>query len=96
MPTYTYRCPKGHTFELFHGIKDDSPRRCPRCRRLARRVPAGGGGLLFKGPGFYATDHRSASYEQGAKSEKTSKSGKDAGGAAGPGKGGAAKPPAGD
>lgn len=92
MPTYTYRCPKGHTFELFHGIKDESPKRCPRCRRPARRVPAGGAGLLFKGPGFYATEHRSASYREGAKSEKAAKAGKDAGTKPGRESGGGAKP----
>ena len=65
MPTYTYRCTKcGHRFELFHGIKDNARKRCPRCKGLARRVPAGGGGLLFKGTGFHITDYRSKSYNK--------------------------------
>jgi len=71
MPTYDYRCRKcGHRFELFHGIKDDSPKRCPRCRSRAERVPAGGAGLLFKGSGFYITDHRSKGYKEKARQEK--------------------------
>jgi len=69
MPTYDYRCENGHTFEVFHGIKDDSPRRCPQCDAPAKRVPGGGGGLLFKGQGFYITDHRTPSYKEGAKAE---------------------------
>src|SRR6267378_5066665 len=71
MPTYEYRCTKGHTFELFHSIRDESVKRCPRCRARARRVPSGGAGLLFKGSGFYITDYRSASYREKAKQEKS-------------------------
>lgn len=71
MPTYVYRCTKGHTFELFHSMKDETPKKCPRCRSRARRVPAGGAGLLFKGSGFYITDYRSASYREKAKSESS-------------------------
>jgi putative FmdB family regulatory protein len=78
MPTYEYACPKcEHRFEVFHGIRDESPRRCPKCRARAKRVPAVGAGLLFKGSGFYITDYRSDSYRKDAKKEK--------GGAAGPG-----------
>jgi len=70
MPTYVYRCKKGHEFELFHSISDDSPKRCPKCRSGAKRVPAGGSGVLFKGSGFYATDYRSKGYKESAKKEK--------------------------
>jgi putative FmdB family regulatory protein len=70
MPTYVYRCTKGHTFERFHSISDETPRRCPRCRSAAKRVPAGGGGVLFKGSGFYATDYRSKGYQESATRER--------------------------
>ena len=73
MPTYDYRCTKcGYRFELFHSIKDETRKRCPRCRSTARRVPAGGAGLLFKGSGFHITDYRSKSYKEKAKQEKGS------------------------
>lgn len=76
MPTYDYRCRKcGHVFELFHGIKDEKPRRCPRCKGPARRVISGGAGILFKGSGFYITDYRSPQYRERAKQEKGSGSG---------------------
>lgn len=76
MPTYEYRCRKcKHQFELFHSIKDDKPKRCPKCRSRADRVPSGGAGLLFKGSGFYITDYRSQSYRDRAKQEKSGGSG---------------------
>lgn len=75
MPTYDYRCTNGHTFEVFHSIKDDSPRNCPECDAPAKRVPSGGAGLLFKGSGFYITDYRSDSYKKGAKSDTSGSGG---------------------
>ena len=69
MPTYVYRCPEGHTFELFHAISDESVKRCPECGQEAKRVPAGGAGFLFKGSGFYITDYRSKGYKESAKKE---------------------------
>ena len=69
MPTYVYQCSKGHQFEVFHSISDETPRKCPKCGAKAKRIPAGGGGLLFKGSGFYITDYRSKGYKDKAKSE---------------------------
>ena len=91
MPTYAYRCRScGHTFEEFHSIRDERPRRCPRCKGRAARVPSGGAGLLFKGSGFYVTDYRSRSYRQGAKQEKSAG---EAGGKTSGAAGGAPAPP---
>jgi putative FmdB family regulatory protein len=76
MPTYDYRCRKcGHQFEVFHGIKDEAPKRCPKCRGRAQRVPASGVGVLFKGSGFYVTDYRSKAYKEKARQEKSAGSG---------------------
>ncbi len=82
MPTYAYRCRKcGHEFEEFHGIRDTKPRRCPKCRSRADRVPAGGAGLLFRGSGFHVTDYRSKQYKERAKQEKSGgEGGKKSGG----------------
>lgn len=98
MPTYDYRCPNGHTFELFHSIKDETPKHCPECGEVAERVPSGGAGLLFKGSGFYITDYRSKSYKDKAKQEggsskpdsgsKGSSEGKSSGGGSGSGSSG--------
>ena len=95
MPTYVYRCKKGHTFELFHAISDDSPKRGPKCRSSATRVPAGGSGVLFRGTGFYATDYRSKGYKEAAKRESGAPaSGKSEGGSkpGAPGEAGSGKP----
>jgi putative FmdB family regulatory protein len=76
MPTYEYECRKcGHRFELFHSIKDDKPKRCPRCKGRAVRVPSAGAGIVFKGSGFYITDHRSSDYQKKANAEKGEASG---------------------
>lgn len=94
MPTYDYRCTKcGHVFELFHSMKDDAPKKCPKCRARAKRVPGGGAGLLFKGSGFYITDYRSKGYQDKAKAEKGEKSGGESGaGKKSGGEAGAEKP----
>jgi len=89
MPTYEYRCARcGHRFELFHGITDDSPRRCPKCRSKSVKVPGGGAGLLFKGSGFHVTDYRSKSYRERAKQEKPTPRPEGEGGGAKPGSSG--------
>jgi len=76
MPTYDYQCRKcGHRFELFHRITDETPKKCPKCKARARRVPSAGAGLLFKGSGFYITDHRSKSYRERARQEKSGAAG---------------------
>ena len=69
MPTYEYRCPKGHTFELFQRMSDEPVAACPECGESASRVLSGGAGFLFKGEGFYITDSRSEDYKKKAKAE---------------------------
>lgn len=60
MPTYEYVCDAcEHRFERFQKISERPVKRCPACgAREARRIISPGAGLLFKGPGFYATDYR--------------------------------------
>jgi putative FmdB family regulatory protein len=58
MPTYEYRCPKGHVFEKFSPQMTSRRRlRCPTCGQLADRLISGSG-LVFKGSGFYITDYK--------------------------------------
>jgi putative FmdB family regulatory protein len=59
MPTYDYRCPKGHDFERFFRKIGEAPTElpCPECGAAAERRVSGGAGLLFKGSGFYLTDY---------------------------------------
>ena len=60
MPTYEYRCRAcGHAFEAFQKISDAPIETCPKCEASeAERLISAGGGLVFRGSGFYATDYR--------------------------------------
>ena len=69
MPTYEYRCPKGHEFELFQPMSDEPQAACPECGKAAQRLLSGGAGLIFKGEGFYITDYRSEAYKKAASSD---------------------------
>lgn len=69
MPTYEYRCPDGHEFEVFQRMSDEPVASCPECGKPSSRLLSGGGGLLFKGEGFYITDYRSADYRKKAEAE---------------------------
>lgn len=70
MPTYEYRCPKGHSFDVFQRMSDEPKADCPKCGAAAERQLSAGAGLLFKGEGFYITDYRSDSYKKAAAKEK--------------------------
>ena len=57
MPTYEYLCQTcSHRFETWQKMTDDPLTVCPECGNHIRRVlyPAG---VVFKGSGFYSTDH---------------------------------------
>jgi len=80
MPTYEYHCEKcGHEFEAVQSMSAGALKICPKesCARkkwgrgrVKRKISAGGG-LLFKGSGFYITDYRSEGYKQSAKKDVT-------------------------
>ena len=72
MPTYDYRCPNGHDFEVFQRMSEDPVSECPECGTDARRQISGGAGFLFKGDGFYITENRSADYKKKASAETSS------------------------
>lgn len=70
---------------MFQSMKDAKLETCPASlcsgKGKVRRLLGTGGGIIFKGGGFYQTDYRSASYESGAKKDsesKTASSGGDA------------------
>lgn len=70
MPTYEYRCPKGHEFEKFQRMSDPPVADCPECGQGAERLLSAGAGLVFKGSGFYITDYRSEGYKKAAEADK--------------------------
>lgn len=68
MPTYEYECRScHHRFEKLQPITAKPATPCPRCKKPSKRLISSGAGILFKGSGFYATDHRSAGYKDKAK-----------------------------
>ncbi len=70
MPTYEYLCKTcSHRFETWQKMTDEPLTTCPECGAHIRRVlfPTG---VVFKGSGFYKTDHRdSASAAASAKDD---------------------------
>jgi putative FmdB family regulatory protein len=72
VPTYEYKCPQGHVFEVFQPMSDPPPEVCEICgegpvQRVLYPVA-----VHFKGSGFYATDYgrssrKSESSEDGEK-----------------------------
>lgn len=63
MPTYDYSCTEcGYKFEEYHSM-NKKLKKCPGCGedKLERLIGAGGG-IIFKGRGFYQTDYRSRQY----------------------------------
>jgi putative FmdB family regulatory protein len=75
MPTYEYRCSSGHEFEQFQRMSEPPLTECPQCGAPAERMLSAGGGLLFKGSGFYITDYRSDSYRKAAEADSGKGSG---------------------
>ncbi len=62
MPVYTYQCENcGVRFERLQSFNDPALTRCPECNKKSLRKVYTPVGIVFKGSGFYATDHRSAS-----------------------------------
>jgi putative FmdB family regulatory protein len=62
MPIYTYRCENcGVQFERQQHFNDPPLTRCPECCKKTLRKVYTPVGIVFKGSGFYATDHRSPS-----------------------------------
>jgi putative FmdB family regulatory protein len=69
VPTYEYKCPNGHVFEVFKRISDPPPEECPVCnagpvQTVLYPVP-----VHFRGSGFYSTD-----YGRGSRKEKSTDS----------------------
>jgi putative FmdB family regulatory protein len=72
MPTYDYACDAcKHEFEQFESISVEPQKKCPKCKKnKLRRLFGAGGGLIFKGSGFYQTDYRPDSYKKAAEADK--------------------------
>ena len=77
MPIYEYRCPNGHTFEVFQRMTDPPVSVCETCgagpvEKLLFPVA-----VHFKGSGFYSTDYGRGSRKGAGKDGETSTSSSD-------------------
>jgi len=72
MPVYTYRCDNcGIQFEKQQSFSDDPLKTCPECRKKALKKVITPTKVIFKGSGFYATDHKSPSGDSSTSKKST-------------------------
>ena len=57
MPIYEYRCPNGHTFEVFQRMTDPPSETCVTCGAGPVEKILFPVAVHFKGSGFYSTDY---------------------------------------
>ena len=57
MPIYEYRCPNGHTFEIFQRMSDPPSEVCVTCGAGPVEKILFPVAVHFKGSGFYSTDY---------------------------------------
>lgn len=58
MPTYEYKREDGTVFEVIQKIREPPLETCPTTGQKVMRILSGGGGVLYKGDGFYITDYK--------------------------------------
>lgn len=80
MPIYEYRCPNCGVVEAMQKVTDEPLKTCPKCGEPVKKIISGSVGIVFKGSGFYTTDHRSEDYKSRAKEDKDDKAGSKAAG----------------
>ncbi|MEN6350768.1 MAG: zinc ribbon domain-containing protein [Syntrophomonas sp.] len=57
MPTYDYKCENCGHFEKVQKISAPPLTECPACGGKVERLISKNVSIVFKGPGFYSTDH---------------------------------------
>jgi len=77
VPTYEYKCPNGHLFEVFKRIADPPPSECEVCgaspvETVLYPVP-----VHFRGSGFYSTDYGRSKQKKDTKEEAPAASSSD-------------------
>ncbi|MDG5766838.1 zinc ribbon domain-containing protein [Balneolales bacterium ANBcel1] len=90
MPTYQYKREDGSTFEIIQKMSDEALKTCPKTGQKVKRIISGGGGVVYKGNGWYVTDYKNKSND----SSKDSGKKQGAGGASSSGNGAESKQPA--
>jgi putative FmdB family regulatory protein len=82
MPFYEYKCSNcGFELEELQKMSDEPLKKCPECgKNTLQKLLGTGGGLIFKGSGFYLTDYKkkSSSSQDSSKSSRSTGSKKEA------------------
>jgi putative FmdB family regulatory protein len=71
VPIYEYRCPNGHTFEVFQRMSDPPVETCEVCAAGPVEKVLFPVAVHFKGKGFYSTDYGRGSRSGGTKDGDT-------------------------
>lgn len=62
MPVYVYHCDLcGYQFEQQQKFSDKPLKKCPQCEQMSLHKVYMPVGVIYKGSGFYSTDHPSRS-----------------------------------
>jgi putative FmdB family regulatory protein len=69
MPIYEYRCPNGHTFEVFQRMADPPVEACQICGAGPVEKVLFPVAVHFKGSGFYSTDYGKGARKPGKDGE---------------------------
>jgi putative FmdB family regulatory protein len=76
MPVYTYQCDNcGVRFDRYQKFTEQALTRCPECGKKTLRKVFQPVGIVFKGSGWYSTDHKSPSGGIGAPHKDSEKAG---------------------
>ena len=71
MPVYSYRCSScGVQFDRQQSFHEAPLKTCPECRKKSLVKVLAPVGIVFKGSGFYATDHRSGAIRSSGEKDK--------------------------
>jgi putative FmdB family regulatory protein len=92
VPIYEYRCPNGHTFEVFQRMTDPPVEACEVCSARPVEKVLFPVAVHFKGKGFYSTDYGRGSRPAAAKEGDGGAASKDSAKEGSSGSGGEQKP----
>jgi putative FmdB family regulatory protein len=77
VPTYEYRCPNGHVFEVFQRFDDPPSETCEICGASPVTKVLYPVAVHFKGSGFYSTDYGKGSRKKDAAKESSGDGGSE-------------------
>jgi putative FmdB family regulatory protein len=72
MPTYEYKREDGSTFSIQQKMSENALIDCPTTGQKVERIISGGGGVIYKGSGWYVKDYKNGGTTSEPKSTPTS------------------------